>query len=91
MKIVLLIAMLLLAAATVFGQAVPLQDADVQLNTNSGPRGGNTIEVKYSLNNQGVNQSLEGYINFNLNVFPSNLSPAMIQKATLVLFAENPL
>jgi len=69
------------------GQAVPSQTANVQMGNNGGSSG-NTIKVQYKVNGQGVNQSWDGFIQFDLSVFPA-LTPAQIQKATLVLFVEN--
>ena len=36
-----------------------------------------------------MNQSEEAFIQFDMNVFPANLTPALIRKATLVLYAQN--
>lgn len=71
------------------GQAVPSQEANVQLGSTAGTRGGNTFQIQYSVDSQGVDQSSEGYVQFDLSGFPANLTPAMIQKASLVLFVEN--
>ena len=69
------------------GQAVPSQTADVQMGSNGGSDG-NTLRVQYKVNHQGANQSWEGFIQFDLTVFPP-LTPAQIQQATLVLYVEN--
>ncbi len=71
-------------ALSASGQAVPSQVANVQLGSFLGNRGGLSIQVQYSASNHGLN----GYVQFNLGVFPT-LTVAQIQKATLVLFAEN--
>ena len=82
-------AALLCAATMAWGQAVPSQIANIQLNNNNGPRGGNTIQIQYMVNGQHVNQSTVGYIQYDMSVFPASLTTAQIQKATLVLYVEN--
>ena len=78
----------LYAATLAWGQAVPSQIANIQAGGKSGPSGGNDIHLQYNLNNQGINQSREAYIQFSLAGFPS-LTQSQIQKATLVLWIEN--
>lgn len=70
------------------GQAVPSQAVSVQLGSNARARQGNTLQVDYQVNGQGADQSWEGYVQFNLSGFPSNLTAAMIEKATVVLYVE---
>ena len=92
-----MIAGLLSASTIAWGQAIPSDVANVQLgNSRSGANtggddgtgGANKIQIQYKVNGQGVNQSQEGYIKFNLSVFP-NLTWQNIQKATLVLYVQN--
>ena len=83
------IAAVLCAAAMALGQAVPSQIANVGLNNNGGPGGGGDIQIQYKANSWGQTQSKQGYIQFDLSVFPSSLVPENIQKATLELWVEN--
>ena len=48
-----------------------------------------TDQLQYNVNGQGVNQSQDAYLQFDLSVFPAGLTPASIQKATMVLWVEN--
>jgi len=82
----------LCAATCAWGQAVPSQAASTQWNGNgNGNEGGNgnsnSLQVQYKNNN--YNQSQNAFIQFDLGVFPSNLPASAIQKATLVLYANN--
>jgi YVTN family beta-propeller protein len=78
----------LCAATIAWSQAVPSQTANIQLGSNNGPRAGSSIQVQYNVNGQGVNQSWDGYIQFDLSVFPPGLTSAQVQKATLIFFVE---
>lgn len=80
---------MLCAVTLVRGQAVPSQIADIQLGDNDGPHFSNKVQLRYNVDDRGANQSQVVYIQFNLTVFPANLTPAQIQKATLVLWVEN--
>jgi hypothetical protein len=75
------------AALTALGQAVPSQIGNVQLGNPLGNRGGSGIQVIYSVTGTG-NHGWDGYLQFNLGVFPV-LTPAQVQKATLVLYLES--
>jgi hypothetical protein len=70
-----------------WGQAVPSQIANVQLGNALGNHGGSGIQVIYAMTGTG-NHGWDGYLQFNLGVFPT-LTPAQIQKATLVLYLES--
>jgi hypothetical protein len=74
------------AALTAFGQAVPSQIANVQLSNAAGNRTGSGIQVNYAMTGTG-NHGFNGYLQFNMSVFPT-LTPAQVQKATLVLYLE---
>ena len=80
---------MLCAVTVIWGQAVPLQIADIQIGDYSSPHFGTNVQLRYNVDGRGVNQSQVAYIQFNLTVFPANLTPAQIQKATLVLWVEN--
>ncbi len=82
-----LLILIFCAGLTAFGQAVPSQVANVQLGSALGNRGGSGIQVNYAVTGA-VNHGFNGYIQFNLGVFPT-LTPAQIQKATLVLYLES--
>ena len=82
-----LLILIFCAGLTAFGQAVPSQIADVQIGNALGNRGGSGIQVTYAMTGTG-NHGYNGYIQFNMGVFPT-LTPAQIQKATLVLYLEN--
>ncbi len=77
------------ATPAAHSQDVPSQIANIQLNNNGGPRGGNNLQIQYNVNGQGADQGTVAYIQFGLSVFPPNLTAAQIQKATLVLYVEN--
>ena len=70
-----------------WGQAVPSQIANVQLGNALGNHGGSGIQVIYAMTGP-TNHGWDGYLQFNLGVFPT-LTPAQIQKATLVLYLES--
>ena len=82
-----LLILIFCAGLTAFGQAVPSQIADVQIGNALGNRGGSGIQVTYAMTGTG-NHGYNGYIQFNMGVFPT-LTPAQIQKATLVLYLES--
>lgn len=79
--------LVLIAGLTAFGQAVPSQIGNVQLGSAFGNRGGSSIQVQYAVTGT-TNHSLDGLLQFNLSVFPA-LTPAQVQKATLVLYLES--
>jgi hypothetical protein len=89
MRSVITILSMLCAVTLIRGQAVPSQIADIQVGDNGGTRFSNNLQLRYNVDGRGVNQSQVAYIQFNLTVFPANLTPAQIQKATLVLWVEN--
>jgi hypothetical protein len=89
MRSIITILSLLCAVTLVRGQAVPSQIADIQVSYNEGPHFSNKVQLRYNMDGRGVNQNQVAYIQFNLSVFPANLTPAQIQKATLVLWVEN--
>ena len=73
------------ATLTAFGQAVPSQIANVQMGNAAGNRAGSGFQVNNTIvGNHGFN----GYVQFNLGVFPPALTPAQVQKATLVLYLD---
>jgi hypothetical protein len=82
-----LLILIFCAGLTALGQAVPSQVANVQLGSALGNRGGSGIQVNYAVTGA-VNHGFNGYVQFNLGVFPT-LTPAQIQKATLVLYLES--
>jgi hypothetical protein len=68
--------------------AVPTDDVTIQMN-NSGPaQTGGDLHIQYAANAQGLNQSHNGLIRFNLNSLPAGLTAANIQSATLTMFVE---
>jgi hypothetical protein len=80
----------LCAATFAWGQAVPSQVANIPEGSNSGGgKVGNSIQLQYQLDHRGYNQSQEAFIQFDLSVFPATLAASAIQKATLVLYANN--
>jgi len=83
----------LCAASVAWGQAVPSQVANIQEGSNGSNagngKGGNSIQLQYQLDHKGYNQSQEAFIQFDLSVFPAKLAASSIQKATLVLYANN--
>jgi hypothetical protein len=89
MKKVGFVVCLLFAATATWGQAVPSQNANVKLGSNGGTRGGSDVKIQYNVDGQGNNQSWEGFVQFDLSVFPANLTRAMIQKASMVIYVEN--
>jgi hypothetical protein len=82
-----LLILIFCAGLTAFGQAVPSQIANVQLGNGLGSHGGPGIQVIYAMTGT-TNHGWNGYVQFNMGVFPT-LTPAQIQKATLVLYLEN--
>ncbi len=82
-----MVMLMLGAGLSAWGQAVPSQIADVQIGNALGNRGGSGIQVTYAMTGTG-NHGYNGYIQFNMGVFPT-LTPAQIQKATLVLYLES--
>ena len=79
----------LFTATFAWGQAVPSQIAGIQNGSNGGAHGGNSVQIQYQVDHQGVNQSKEAYMQFDMSVFPSGLTASSIQKATLVLNVNN--
>jgi hypothetical protein len=77
----------LCAGLCAWGQAVPSQIANVQMGNGAGNRGGSGFQVNYAMTGTG-NHGWNGYLQFNLGVFPA-LTPAQVQKATLVLYLES--
>jgi len=89
MRFLTTVACVLCAAATGWGQAIPSQIANVQAGNNFGLLGNNALQIQSNIDGLGVDHGQEAYIQFSLGVFPANLTPALIQKATLVLWIEN--
>src|SRR5580704_7523805 len=89
LRSIITILSMLCAVTVIWGQAVPLQIADIQIGDYSSPHFGTNVQLRYNIDGRGVNQNQVAYIQFNLSVFPANLTPAQIQKATLVLWVEN--
>ena len=89
MRSVITILSMLWAVALVRGQSVPSQIADITVGDNSGAHSRNSVQLRYNSEGRGASQNQVTYIQFNLSVFPANLTPAQIQKATLVLWVEN--
>ncbi len=79
----------LFAATLAWGQAVPSQIANIQQNSKGGANGGNTIQLQYSTDHWGYNESQEAFIQFDMSVFPASLTASGVQKATLVLYVLN--
>jgi hypothetical protein len=52
----------LCAATCAWGQAVPSQTANIQAGSKGGANGGNNVQVQYSLDHWGYNQSEEAFI-----------------------------
>ena len=72
-----------------FGQsAVPSDNVTVQMNNNGPGQNNGHLQAQYNVNGQGVNQSQEALIKFNLSSLPAGLTPAKIQTATLTLFVD---
>jgi hypothetical protein len=88
MRSAITILTMLCAVTLVRGQAVPSQIANIRVGDNGGPHSSNNVQLRYDVDG-GVSQSQVAYIQFNPTVFPANLTPAQIQKATLVLWVEN--
>jgi Collagen triple helix repeat (20 copies) len=75
-------------AAAAYGQTlVPSATVSVQMNNNAGANNDH-LQIQYNANGQGVNQSNEGLITFNLATLPAGLTAANIQSANLILFVE---
>ena len=89
MRSVITILILLWSVTLVRGQAVPSQIADVTVGDNGGAHFHNNVQLRYNSESRGVSQNQVTYIQFDLSVFPAILSPAQIEKATLVLWIEN--
>jgi collagen triple helix repeat protein len=71
-----------------FGQAVPADDWSVQLTTTKAETDDH-LHVNWNQNASGtVNSSDQSYLRFDMSMFPSNLTGASIQKATLILYVE---
>jgi hypothetical protein len=76
--------------AAAYGQtAVPSDNVTIQMNNNAlGQIGGGHMQIQYNANGQGVNQSNDALIRFNLSTLPAGLNPANIQSASLILFVD---
>ncbi len=74
---------------TSYGQtAVPTDDVTIQMNNNGPAQTDGNIHIQYAANSQGLNQSHNGLIKFNLSSLPAGLTAANIQSATLTLFVD---
>ena len=82
-----LMTLIFCAGLTAFGQAVPSQIGNVQLGNGLGNRGAGDVQVIYAMTGA-TNHGWNGYLQFNMGVFPA-LTPAQVQKATLVLYLES--
>ena len=89
MKSVITILSMLWAVTLVRAQAVPSQIADIAVGDSAGSHLHNNVPIRYNIESGGVSRNQVAYIQFNLTVFPASLTPAQIQKATLVLWVEN--
>jgi hypothetical protein len=89
MRSIITILIMLCAVTLAWGQAVPSQIADIRVGDNGGPHFSTNVQLGYGVGGFGMNQSQVAYIQFALTVFPANLTPAQIQKATMVLWVEN--
>jgi len=89
MRFLTTVACVLCAVAMGWGQAIPSQIANVQAGNNRGLLWNNALQIQSNTDGLGVDRGQEAYMQFDLGVFPANLTPALIQKATLVLWIEN--
>ena len=73
-----------------YGQtAVPSDSVTVQMgNMGPAPAPNGHLQVQYNVNAQGVDQSQDSFIRFNLSSLPAGLTPANIQSASLTLFVD---
>ena len=81
-KLLLLASLGLCIAMAAAQTLVPSDNVTVQMN-NSGPGQINGhLQAQYSANGQGVDQSHDALIRFNLSSLPPGLTPASIQTAS---------
>ena len=85
----LVVMLWMLTAQNVFAQtAMPMQDATIALTSSGGDLRDPHLHVKYQANGQGVNQSQEAVIQFDLGIVPAGVTAAQIQEAELVLYID---
>src|SRR6201997_1236276 len=88
-KLLMAIPMTLAFGITSYGPMdLPTEDVTIQMNNNGPAQTGGALHIQYAANAQGLNQSHNGLIRFNLKSLPAGLTAANIQSATLTMFVE---
>lgn len=88
-KFLAVIPLALCVAIPPYGQsAFPSDNVTVQLNNTWRWQNNGHLQMQHYVNGQGVDQSQESLIRFNLSSLPAGLTPANIQTASLTLFVD---